>query len=89
MKRETSVKLLLGITFVIGFGAGCGDDTPYVPKDAGADAPMDAPTFTDFVKDLITNHTDDPTPVPYDTFKGLPDPDGDNNNASAYDSLFH
>jgi hypothetical protein len=50
---------------------------------------MDASTLTDFVIDLIDKHTDDPTPVPYSSFKDLADPNADNNNRAAYDSLFH
>jgi hypothetical protein len=74
---------LLGIT--IGFGlAACGDDSPYVPQDAGPEEQ----TFTKLVIDLINNHTDDPAPVAYEAFKDVPDPDGDNNNVNAYDGLF-
>jgi hypothetical protein len=83
---------LLGIALVCGLGlasAACGDDTPFVPKDdAGIDAPNPAATFTTFVLDLVNNHTNDPTPATYDSFKDLPDPDGDANNTTAYQSLF-
>ncbi len=78
--------VLLGLAVAIGLGA-CGDDTPYVPKDGGGPPP--GATFTDFVIDLVNNHTTDPTPAPYSDFMAQPDPDGDNNNTAAYDSLFH
>jgi hypothetical protein len=73
---------LLGVALAFGFG--CGDDSPYVPQDAGPDDQ----TFTKFVIDLVTNHTVDPDPVSYEAFKDLADPDGDNNNVNAYDGLF-
>jgi hypothetical protein len=73
---------LLGVAIV--FGLGCGDDSPYVPQDAGPDEQ----TLTTFVIDLITNHTDDTAPVSYEAFKDLPDPDADNNNVNAFDGLF-
>jgi hypothetical protein len=63
---------------------GCGDDSPYVPQDA----PPEEQTLTTFVIDLINNHTEDPAPVAYDAFKDLPDPDGDNNNVTAFEGLF-
>ena len=81
---------LLGVAIVLGFAA-CGDDSPYVPKDDAAvepDAPDDNAAFTKFVIDLVKNHGADVTPADYDSFKGLPDPDGDNNNTSAYGELF-
>ena len=78
------------VAIVLGLAAGaCGDDSPYVAKDAGVepDAP-EASTFTKFVIDLISNHGSDPAPAGYETFKDLPDPDGDNNDQSAYSGLF-
>jgi hypothetical protein len=68
------------ISIAIAIGAGCGDDSPYVPQ---ADQ-----TFTTFVIDLVTNHDEDPEPVPYTVFADLPDPDGDTNHAAAYEALF-
>jgi hypothetical protein len=99
IQRETSVQLpsrLLGIAFVIslGFGsAACGPDDPKLAEDAGPgdDAPPDAPpadNLTKFVIDLITNHGTDPAPAAFDSFKDLPDPDGDMNNTAAYQGLF-
>jgi hypothetical protein len=87
---------LLGVAFVIGLGfasGACGPDDPKLAEDSGVDpdAPPDAPpaaNFTTFVIDLVTNHGNDPMPASFDTFKDLPDPDGDNNNAAAYTSLF-
>ena len=80
---------MLAAALLIGLGlttAGCPNDTPYVATD---DAGVDGQTFTDFVVDLVKNQTNDSPPVPYDTFKDLPDPDGTANNTSAYDGLFH
>ena len=84
--------------------AACGDgfqpgiqmpDAPPQPMpDAMADATADAPptmqtTFTDYVKDLIANGTSSTAlPRAYIEFGTLPDPDGTNNNTSAYSSLF-
>ena len=83
---------LLGVAIVLGFGcAACGDDSPYLAQDdAGMepDAPSDPATFTSFVLDLIDKHGTDPAPATYESFKDLPDPDGDANNTSAYSSLF-
>lgn len=78
------MKRLLAIVIVFGFGA-CGDDSPYVPQDDGG---MEEQTLTTFVIDLIDNHTGDPAPVAFDAFKDLPDPDGDNNNVTAFAGLF-
>jgi hypothetical protein len=64
------------ILLAIAIGA-CIDERPYVP------------TFTEFVIELVNDHGEDQTPAAYDTFKELPDPDGDTNNTAAYDSLFH
>lgn len=75
------------LAFALGLGlvsGACGDDSPYVPQDAGPDDQ----TFTTFVIDLVTNHLGDPEPVPHEKFKDLPDPDGDNNNVNAFDKLF-
>ena len=74
--------------------AACGDDNPSVQADApNIDAPPDTPqqgaTLTTFVIDLIQNQTADNTqPVAFDQFSTLPDPDGDNNNLTAYSPLF-
>ena len=67
---------LLAAVMLVGLGlttAGCPNDTPYVAKDdAGVDAAVDAGTFTEFVIDLVKNHTaDDSPPVSYDKFKDL------------------
>ena len=92
--------LVGGVVIALGLAtAGCGDDNP-VAQDSGVphidsrliDAPVDAPivaaTLTSFVIDLINNHTNDPTPAAFTAFDTLPDPDKDNNNIHAYDSLF-
>ena len=73
---------------LIGLGlttTGCPNDTPYVPQE---DAGIEEKTLTKFVIDLINNQTNDGPPASYDTFKDLPDPDGDSNNTGAYDALF-
>jgi hypothetical protein len=89
MKLRSS---LLGLAIAVGLGltaAACGDDSPFVPSDGqGSGSGSGSATFTSFVLDLVNNHTVDPAPADYSTFKDLPDPDGDNNNGSAYDSLF-
>jgi hypothetical protein len=70
------------------------DGSPQPMPDAMTDAPPDAPptmtnTFTDYVKNLITNGTSDTAaPRAYNEFATLSDPDGANNNTSAYSSLF-
>ena len=74
------------LALAIALGGACGDDHPFVPEDGGGSG--SAATFTDFVIDLVMNHTNDPTPVPYDSFANLPDPDGSANNTAAYASLF-
>ena len=74
--------------------AACGpDDHLKVAGDAGvgSDAPdggTTPTTLTSYVIDLITNHSGDTAPAAYATFSGLPDPDGDSNNTTAYSSLF-
>ena len=66
-----------------------GPGTPDAMADAAVDAPPETVTFTSYVKDLILNQTSGTTqPKPYADFATLPDPDGDNNNGSAYSSLF-
>jgi hypothetical protein len=89
MKLRSS---LLGLAIAVGLGltaAACGDDSPFVPSDGqGSGSGSGSATFTSFVLDLVTNHGMDPAPADYSTFKDLPDPDGDSNNGSAYDSLF-
>ena len=93
MKLRSS---LLGLALAVGLGlaaSACGGDNPYVPSDgqgsgSGSGSGSGAATFTSYVIDLITNHSSDQTPASYADFKDLPDPDGDNNNGSAYDSLF-
>ena len=86
MKRLVSA---LALVASLGFAA-CGDDHPYVPGDSGSGGSNGSGdgTFTAFVIDLVVNHSSDPTPADYSTFANLPDPDGSNNNTSAYDSLF-
>jgi hypothetical protein len=70
------------------------DGSPQPMPDAMADATPDAPpmmtnTFTDYVKNLITNGTSNTAaPRAYIEFATLSDPDGTNNNTSAYSSLF-
>ena len=76
--------LVLGLT-----SAACGDDTPYVPSDGnGSGSGSGSATLTSYVIDLIQNHSTDQTPAAYTDFATLPDPDGDTNNGSAYNSLF-
>ena len=86
MKARSRLLTALTLVGLAWTTAGCPNDTPYVAKD---DAGVDAQTFTDFVTDLVKNQTTDSAPVPYDTFKDLPDPDGTANNTTAYDGLFH
>lgn len=89
MKLRSS---LLGLAIAVGLGltaAACGDDSPFVPGDGNGSGSGSGATFTSFVLDLVNNHTADPTPTAYSTFEDLADPDGDTNNGSAYDSLFH
>lgn len=78
---------LLVVAVATALGSACGDDHPFVPDD-GPGSGSAATTFTDFVIDLVVNHSSDPAPVPYDSFASLPDPDGSANNTSAYASLF-
>jgi hypothetical protein len=74
---------------------GPGQDAPPPPppgSDAnpGSDAPPPpAATLTSYVIDLVTNHTTaTELPRPFTEFASLPDPDGANNNLTAYQSLF-
>jgi hypothetical protein len=74
---------------------GPGQDAPPPPppgSDAnpGSDAPPPpAATLTLYVIDLVTNHTTaTELPRPFSEFASLPDPDGANNNLTAYQSLF-
>jgi hypothetical protein len=74
---------------------GPGQDAPPPPppgSDAnpGSDAPPPpAATLTSYVIDLVTNHTTaTELPRPFSEFASLPDPDGANNNLTAYQSLF-
>jgi len=80
----------------------CGDDSkkqdpdgmPDAGMDPTPDAMPDAPsdeelTLTGYVLDLIgTQTTGTAAPRPYAEFSSLPDPDGANNNLTAYQSLF-
>jgi hypothetical protein len=81
-----------GLILVLGLAsAACGDDTPFVPSDgngSGSGSGSGSATFTSYVIDLIQNHSTDQQPAAYTDFATLPDPDGDNNNGSAYSSLF-
>ena len=85
---------LLAAASVVGlslFLAGCPNDNPYLAQDdAGMepDAGPDTATFTTFVIDLINNHGSDLAPATYESFKDLPDPDGDTNNTTAFSGLF-
>jgi hypothetical protein len=74
---------------------GPGQDAPPPPppgSDAnpGSDAPPPpGATLTSYVIDLVTNHTTaTELPRPFSEFASLPDPDGANNNLTAYQSLF-
>jgi hypothetical protein len=65
------------------------DDEPDAMNDPEPDAMPDPPdpTFTSFVIDQITSHTNATSdPVPFSDVTPLPDPDTD--NPDAYDSLF-
>jgi ABC-type phosphate/phosphonate transport system substrate-binding protein len=75
--------------------AACGDgnsdkpDAAPNPIDAPVDAPVTPVNLTSYVTDLVKNQTMDTTaPKAFGEFSTLPDPDGDANNTSAYDSLF-
>jgi hypothetical protein len=81
------VNKLLQLALVIGLAA-CGPDDHLSIGDGGTDAGPPSATLTTYVKDLIENHTSDQAPRPYAEFSGLPDPDGDSNNTTAYGSLF-
>src|SRR5438309_9622811 len=89
LEREASMKsrgCMLGMfALVVGLAA-CGafnNDNPQVQDAAGSgsDATTPPATFTSFVIDQIKNHSADTTPVPYASFKDLPDPDTNNPNA--------
>lgn len=56
--------------------------------DAPGDGSNAAATFTTFVINLVLHVGPDTTPAAFSTFATLPDPDGVNNNTSAYASLF-
>jgi hypothetical protein len=84
--------LALGLS-IAAFAGACGDDEQAQPDGSvdPIDAPVDAPpataTFTSFTIDLIANQTANTTePKPFADFSALPDPDQD--NATAYASLF-
>jgi hypothetical protein len=96
------VKNAFAVLFVL-VAAACGDNnnnnkTPAdstTPPGDGSNTPGDgsnvqpAATLTSYVVDLVLNHTTTPEEArAYDEFKALPDPDGDTNNGSAYNSLF-
>jgi hypothetical protein len=86
---------LLGVALLAVLVPGCPSDKPFVAKDdagmtgdGSVDAPPEQENFTKFVIDLIENHSNDPAPAAYQTFKDIPDPDGDSNNTGAYSGLF-
>ena len=83
-------RFALVAVFALAAGA-CGDDSPSLAGDGGSggDGGVIPPaTFTDFVTDLVKNHSGDATPTPFAMFMSLPDADGDSNNVHAYDNLF-
>jgi hypothetical protein len=92
MKRGGLV--LLGLLLA----AACGSSNKSHPADAEPDTPEkhdamidgggSATTFTSFVINLVVNVTADSAPAAFSTFATLPDPDGTDNNTSAYASLF-
>lgn len=93
MKLARTFGLVLGLGLAVVAGGACGDDNPSVNdgnngSDSGIDGPPGGDTLTTFVIDLVKNHNDDATPATFGDFQNLPDPDGDNNNVHAYDSLF-
>ena len=76
-RKSRWIYVVAALAIALGFGAAaCVDEHPYVP------------TFTEYVIDLVNNHSDDREPAAYERFKDLPDPDGDANNTEAYASLF-
>jgi len=83
---------LFGVAVVIAFGlaaGACGGDNPTLQDASTPDASQPGgATLTSYVIDLVTNHSNDPTPAAYTDFSTLPDPDGDTNNVHAYDTLF-
>jgi|HubBroStandDraft_4_1064222.scaffolds.fasta_scaffold739831_2 hypothetical protein len=83
-------RLLIAAAFVLAAGA-CGPNPKLHLADGptvGSDAPTPPATFTTFVINLVLNESHTPTPAAYTTFSTLPDPDGADNNTSAYSSLF-
>ena len=99
MKRLVVSALLWALVAAAACGGnnnGPGQDAPPPPppgSDAnpGSDAPPPPPTatLTSYVIDLVTNHTTaTDLPRPFTEFASLPDPDGANNNLTAYQSLF-
>ena len=92
MKQLSSLRrVVMSLALVGGLGVAagaCGDDNPTLQDGSMADAPDPPKTLTKFVIDLINNHSDDATPAAFADFQDLADPDGDNNNTSAYAELF-
>jgi predicted small lipoprotein YifL len=92
--RSLIVQALLALALAIA-AAACGDSGHLKLPDGGTmpmpDAPTDGPpvqeTLTQYVIDLVQNHTANNTAArPYGDFQTLPDPDG--SNGSAYSPLF-
>jgi hypothetical protein len=86
--------LLLGMLAVAACGssnkghpADASPDTPK-PIDAMIDAGSAAATLTSFVIAMVETNNAAGPPAAFSTFATLPDPDGTNNNTTAYESLF-
>jgi hypothetical protein len=83
-------RLVIAAVFVLAAGA-CGPNPKLHLADGpppGPDAGTPPATFTSFVINLVLNESNTATPFAYSTFATLPDPDGSDNNTSAYSSLF-
>lgn len=89
-------RAILGLALA-GAAVSCGDDrrppqsdAPETPPDTPPDTPPPPPaTLTSFVIGIIENETlTTNAPHAAADFVDLPDPDGDDNNAAAYDALF-
>ncbi|HEY4244651.1 MAG TPA: hypothetical protein VGM88_32780 [Kofleriaceae bacterium] len=94
MKRVFAI----GVALALGGAVSCGDNKNAPTdgtsgsdggSDTGSDGPPNTSNLTGYVIDLVTNHTNaTETPRAFTEFQALPDPDGTNNNTTAYSSLF-
>ena len=96
---KKALVVLLAVAALVVSGAGCGDNIKLCNGVDCPDAnqnPDGAPDgdigsdFTAFVLDLVNNHTNPPTedPAPYASFETLVDVDLNDDDYSAYSSLF-